>query len=108
MTLQLVRFFRPGRIVQPVLAVGGGLQDVRVHGTSAMPALAPAHDGQVFSGVLVAGGGLAFAVATRLSIVAEVEALFFRPAVTVQIASAEAAHLSGASLFAHGGLLARF
>ena len=50
MTLELVRFFRPGRTVQPMLAVGAGWQDVRVHGTSAMPSLASAHEGQVFSG----------------------------------------------------------
>ncbi len=108
MTLELIRFFRPGRIVQPLLAVGAGWQMVRAHGTSAMPALAAAHEGRVFSGLVVASGGVAFTLATRLSIVAEVEALFFRPSVTVQLASTEAAHLDGASLFAHGGLLARF
>src|SRR5262245_17724931 len=108
MTLQLIRFFRSGRLVQPFLAVGAGWQDVLAHGTSAMPALAAAHEGQVFSGLVAGSGGLAFGVATRLSIVAEVEALFFRPEVTIQIASVEAAHLSGVSLFAHGGLLARF
>jgi len=108
MTLDLIRFFRPGRIVQPLLAVGAGWQMVRAHGTSAMPALAAAHEGRVVSGLVVASGGVAFALATRLSIVAEVEALFFSPAVTVQVASAEAAHLDGVSLFAHGGLLARF
>lgn len=108
MTLELIRFFRSGRIVQPLLAVGAGWQMVRAHGTSAMPALAAAHEGRVFSGLVVASGGVAFSLATRLSIVAEVEALFFSPAVTVQVASAEAAHLDGASLFAHGGLLARF
>lgn len=108
MTLDLIRFFRAGRIVQPFLAAGGGWQAVRAHGTSAMPALAAAHDGQVVSGLLVASGGVAFMLAARLSIVAELDALFFRPPVTVQIASAEAARLNGASLFAHGGLLARF
>jgi hypothetical protein len=108
MTLELVRFFRPGRMVQPSLAAGAGWQDVRVRGTSAMPSLAQAHAGQAFSGVLSAGGGLAFALASRLFAVVEAEALLFRPSVTVQVGSAEAAHLDGAALCLQGGLLARF
>jgi hypothetical protein len=108
MTIELVRFFRPGRIVQPLLAVGAGWQDVRVRGTSAMPSLAPAHEGQVFSGVVSASGGLAFELATRLFAIVEVETLLFRPSVTVQVGSAQAATLDGAALFAHGGVLARF
>jgi hypothetical protein len=108
MTLELVRGFRPGRIVQPLLAAGAGWQDVRVRGTSAMPSLAAAHAGQSFSGLLSGSGGLAFALASRLFAVVEAEAILFRPPVTVQVGSAEAAHLDGVSLCAHGGLLARF
>ena len=108
MTLELVRFFRPGRIVQPLLAVGGGWQDVRARGTSAMPSLSPAHQGQVFSGVVSASGGLAFEIAAQLFAIVEVETLLFRPPVTVQIGSSQAANLDGVALFAHGGVLARF
>jgi hypothetical protein len=108
MTLELVQFFRPGRTVQPLLAVGGGWQDVRVRGTSAMPSLAAARQGQVFSGLLSASGGLAFELAKRLFAIVEVETLLFRPSVTVQIGSARAATADGAALFVHGGLLARF
>ena len=108
MTLELVRGFRPGRIVQPLLAAGAGWQDVRVRGTSAMPSLAAAHAGQSFSGLLSGSGGLAFALASRLFAVVEAEAILFRPPVTVQVGSAEAAHLDGVSLCVHGGLLARF
>jgi len=108
MTLELVRFFRPGRIVQPFLAVGAGWQDVRARGTSAMPSFAAAHEGQVFSALVSASGGLAFELATRLFAILEVETLLFRPSVTVQVGSAQAATLDGASLFVHGGLLARF
>jgi hypothetical protein len=108
MTLELVRFFRYGRIVQPLLAAGLGWQDIRAHGTSAMRSLGAPHDGQVFTGVLTASGGLAFAVAARVALVVEAQALLFRPAVNVDVGTAQAAHLEGASLFAHGGLLARF
>jgi hypothetical protein len=108
MTLELVRGFRPGRIVQPLLAAGAGWQDVRVRGTSAMPSLAAAHAGQAFSGLLAGSGGLAFALASRLFAVVEAEAILFRPSVTVRVGSAEAAHLDGVALGVHGGLLARF
>lgn len=108
MTIELVRFFRFGRIVQPLLAVGGGWQDIRVRGTSAMPSLAAAHQGQVFSGVISASGGLAVELATRLFAIVEVETLLFRPPVTVQVGSSQAASLDGTALFAHGGVLARF
>jgi hypothetical protein len=106
MTLELVRFFRPGRPLQPVLAVGGGWQDVRVKGFSAMPALA--HEGQAVSGLVTVSAGLAFAFATRLAAVVEVETLLSWPSVTVEVGGSRAAYFDGASLFAHGGLLARF
>ena len=106
-TLEAVRSFRPSRIVQPVLAAGVGFQDLRARGTSAIPSLA-AHDGQVFSGLVAVSGGLAFALASRLAAVIEAEAYVAWPSVTVQVGSSQAAHLDGATLFAHGGLLARF
>jgi hypothetical protein len=106
MTLELVRFFRTARLIQPVVAVGAGWQDVRVKGVSADAARD--HQGQVFSGLVTASGGLALALAARLSFVVEVEALLFWPSVTVEVGSSQAAHLDGAAVFAHGGLLARF
>jgi hypothetical protein len=108
MTLEVTRFFRAGRSVQPMLAAGVGWQEVSAQGTSAMPSVAPAHDARAFTGIVAAGGGLAFALASRLAAVVEADALLFRPAVTVEIGSSQAAHLDGATLFVHGGLLARF
>jgi hypothetical protein len=106
MTLELVRLFRSGRTLQPVVAVGAGWQDVGAKGSSADAA--KDHHGQVFSGLLTASGGLAVALGARLALVVEVEALLFWPSVTVEVGSAQAAHLDGAAVFAHGGLLARF
>jgi hypothetical protein len=108
MTLEVIRFFRAGRLVEPMLAAGVGWQDVSAQGTSAMPSVAPAHDARAFTGLCAAGGGLAFALASRLGVVVEAEVLLFRPAVTVQVGSSQAARLDGATLFVHGGLLARF
>jgi hypothetical protein len=106
--LALVRFFRAGRIIQPLLTLGAGLQDVRAHGTSAMPAIAPAHDGHALCALASAGGGVAIALGAGLAAIVEVEALLFSPSVTVEVGSTQAAHMNGAALFAHGGLLARF
>jgi hypothetical protein len=107
-TLQLVRFFRVGRRFQPFVALGGGVQDVRVHGISAMPMLGQAHDGGAVSGLAVLGGGVALSFATGLFVVLEVEGAFYRP-VTVQVGDeTTAARFAGEGLFGHGGLLARF
>jgi hypothetical protein len=106
MTLELVRSFRAGRLIQPLLAVGGGWQDVRVKGISADASRD--HVGQAVSGLVTASGGLAFALAARLAVVVEVETLLFWPSVTVEVGSSQAAHLDGAAVFAHGGVLARF
>jgi hypothetical protein len=104
----LVRFFRSGRIVQPLFALGAGAQDIRARGTSAMPEVAPAHAGHAICALASLGSGVAFAFGARLAAVVEVEALLFRPSVTVEVGSTQAAHMNGAALFAHGGLLARF
>jgi hypothetical protein len=106
MTLELVRFFRAGRPLQPLLAIGGGWQDVRVKGISADASRD--HVGQAVSGLVTASGGLAFVLAARLAVVVEVETLLFWPSVTVEVGSSQAAHLDGAAVFAHGGILARF
>jgi hypothetical protein len=108
MTLEAIWFFRAGRMVQPMLAAGVGWQEVSAQGTSAMPSVAPAHGARAFTGLVAAGGGLAFALASRLDAVVEAEALLFSPAVTVKVGSSQAAYLDGATLFVHGGLLARF
>jgi hypothetical protein len=106
-TLEAIRGFRAARVVEPLLAAGLGLQDVRARGTPAMAQLA-GHAGQAFSGLLSASAGLAFAIVPRLALVAEAQLLLFSPSVKVQVGSAEAAHLDGAALYLHGGLLARF
>ncbi len=106
MTLELVRFFWPGRTIQPLLAAGAGWQDIRAKGISADATRD--HDGQVISGLVTASGGLAFGLTRWLSVVVEVETLLFWPSVTVQVGASQAAHFDGAAIFAHGGLLARF
>jgi|GEM_PF-2121734 len=108
LTLAAVRFFRAARIVQPILAVGIGWQDVQVKGSSAMPSIAAAHDGHASAAVITVGGGVAFRLAPRLAVILEAEGLVYRPVVAVQVASSQAARFGGAALFTHGGLLARF
>jgi hypothetical protein len=108
-TVEVTRLFRAQHRLQPLLALGAGLQDLHVHGISAMPALAAAHDARVFSGVLVAGGGVAIMLGARIFFVVEADVMLFRPSMKVSIGSSlEAAHLDSVALFANGGVLARF
>ena len=106
MTLELLRFFRAGRLIQPLVAAGLGWQDARAQGSSADAARD--HEGQVVSGLLTASGGLAFSLVGRFSLIVELQALLYWPSVNVEVGSAQAAHLDGAAFFAHGGVLARF
>jgi len=108
MTLEIVRSFRVGRSIEPSLGLGGGWQDVHVHGVSAMPSLAQAHDTHAASWVAAASAGLAFVFAGQLALAADVQALLYRPAVTVQIGSGQVARLDGTAIVVNGGLLARF
>jgi hypothetical protein len=71
-----------------------------------MPELA--HQGQSVSALLTASAGASFALASRLAFVVEVETLVSWPSVSVDVGSAQAAHLDGAAVFVHGGVLARF
>lgn len=106
-TLDAVRYFRSGERVQPLVSLGAGWQDVRASGISTMPPLV-SHETQALTALLTASGGLAVGFGSRFAAIVEVEALLFRPQIYVNVNSAQAAHLEGATLFAHGGLLARF
>ena len=109
MTLEVEHFFRSRRRVQPFVTVGGGWQEIRVHGTSVMPTLGAAHDGHAFAGLIAAGGGVALSFATGLFVVLEVQGTLYWPEVTVQVGQAtSAARFGGQGLLAHGGILARF
>jgi hypothetical protein len=106
-TVSALHFFRSGARLQPLVTLGAGWQDIQASGISTMPMLV-SHDTHALTALIAASGGLAFAFGGRFAAVAELEVLLFRPAVTVNVGSAEAAHLDGVTVFAHGGLLARF
>jgi hypothetical protein len=109
MTVEAVRFFRSRRRVQPFVTLGGGWQEIRVHGTSVMPMLAPGRDGQSFCGLVAAGGGVALSFASGLYVVLEAQGTLYWPDVAVQIAqTTSAARFAGQGLLTHGGILARF
>ena len=108
MALSLVRCFRAGHVVQPLVSVGGGWHRLHARGFSAMPSVAAAHDGHVLSGLATASGGVAFVLDRRISIVVEVEGLLFWPAAVVRIGTEEVARFGSATLLAHAGLLVRF
>jgi hypothetical protein len=106
--LELVHFFRAQRRVQPFVSVGGGWQEIRVHGVSDAPDLGHPHDGQSSSFLALAGGGVALSFASGLFVLLEVAGTLYRPDVVVQIGPTDAAHFGGEGLIMDGGLLARF
>ena len=106
-TVDAVHYFRSAERVQPLVSLGAGWQDVRASGISTMPPLV-SHETQALTALLTASGGLAVGFGSRFAAIVEVEALLFRPQIYVNVNSAQAAHLEGATLFVHGGLLARF
>jgi hypothetical protein len=108
LTLQLIHFFRGRHRAQPFLALGGGWQQVRVHGVSLDASLGRAHDGQSSAFLAVAGGGVALSFARGLYALLEVGGTLYRPDVIIQIGSTDAARFGGEGVLAHGGLLARF
>ena len=107
-TLDAVRWFRSDRRLQLLVTAGVGVRDLRIRGTSAMPTLTAAHDGQKVAGLITAGAGAGLALARRIVLVAEGDLLLFQPALTVDIGRSTPAHMNGVTLFIHGGLLARF
>ena len=105
--LGVVHFFRTDHLLQPLLSAGLGWQRLHVQGTSAMPQLAAAHEGQISSGLATVGGGLAYTLVRGLSLLVEVEGMLFRPSASVAVGFPKTS-LNGAAVFARGGLLARF
>jgi hypothetical protein len=107
MTLGLTRTFRAERVVQPTLAIGGGVQHLSAHGTSVVsPALA--HDPDAFSALASASAGVAIALGGGVAVVAEAEVLMFWPTQKIQIDRTDAATFDRPSLFTRAGLLATF
>jgi hypothetical protein len=104
-SLGLVRLFRPQRVVQPILSVAAGIHYLFAHGTSAP---LPAYDRSAISALASASGGLALALGPRLSLVAELEALFYLPSDIIRANGVDVVRFDRPTLFAHAGLLASF
>ena len=105
-SLGLVRLFRPQRVVQPILSVAAGIHYLFAHGTSALPL--QAYDRDAISALGSASGGLAVALGPRLSVVAELEALFYLPSDIIRANGVDVVRFDRPTLFAHVGLLASF
>jgi hypothetical protein len=103
----LVRVFRDGATVQPIVSLGAGVDYLHVRGTGA-PADFELFDRTSWSALLTAGAGCAVRVGAHLALTAEVEALFTRPSRQVEVDGQIAARFERPSVFVHGGLLARF
>ena len=100
------RSFRPDRLLQPVLSVGAGVDYLHAEGTAVDPTLA--HVRTSWSGMAVAGAGVAAQVAPHLDLVLDVEGMVFVPPVVVRIAGQDAARFDRPSVLFNAGLQADF
>jgi hypothetical protein len=105
-TLGLVRSFRAERIVQPLIGIAGGINVLAAQGNSSTAGAD--YDRAAVSGLAMASGGVAFALTTRLAILAEADLLMTWPARDVRVGNDIVATFDRPSLFAHAGLLASF
>jgi hypothetical protein len=107
LSLGALGLFREGRIVQPMVSLAGGVHYFHVQGAGAMVDSAE-HALTAWSALLTAGAGCAFALGSHIALTAELDALLTWPTQIVEVAGAVVARFERPSLFAHGGLLARF
>jgi hypothetical protein len=105
-TLGLVQTFRAERIVQPLIGIAAGINYLAAHGTSSTTAAD--RDKNALSALGMASVGVAFALTTRLAILAEADVLMTWPVREVQVGTDIVATFDRPSLFAHAGLLASF
>jgi hypothetical protein len=104
--LAVVRSFRPGRVLQPFLSLGGGVDYLRAQGSAPDPTRA--HTRLSWSALAAVGGGLAVAVAPHVALVLEVEGMMFWPPVVVRIGGQDAAPFDHPSVLVDAGLHATF
>jgi hypothetical protein len=104
--LGLVRRFRPGAILQPMLAVGAGAAYVGAQGNGA-----PAnrvYTESAWSALGAAGGGVAVALGPHLALAAEARLLLMSRSVVVRVWQTDTATFNRATVLGDVGLLATF
>ncbi len=104
--VELLRGFRAGTRVQPILSVGGGVYRARVTGVGA-----PNYDGSqsnTWSALAVAGAGVVVPVVSRVAVVADAQVGITWPDNLIRLNFVDAGRLGRPSLLASAGVLATF
>ena len=105
LTMGVARSFRADRIVQPRVGVGVGVQHLEVHGTYPPPL---ANERRAFSALAMVSLGIGFALGSRVTVIAEADAMMSRPETIVRIGESDVATFDRPFLFTHVGLRASF
>jgi hypothetical protein len=104
--LGVVHAFRAGKTLEPLLSIGLGGQRLTAQGTGA-----PAdrlHRETAWSALGALGAGALLAIGSHLAVVAEAQAVYMLPDVTIRVNEMNIAHIDRLTFNAEVGLLASF
>jgi hypothetical protein len=105
--LELVRAFRAGARVQPVISAGGGVFRARIEGTG-IPDPSTGVTTDNWSALVTAGGGAVVALVPHVALAADAHLMMSWPYTAVRFGTVEAGTLGWPSLLISAGLLATF
>ncbi|HEY7374274.1 MAG TPA: hypothetical protein VIF57_19080 [Polyangia bacterium] len=105
--LEIVRGFRPGARVQPVVSAGGGVFRARVEGTG-VPDPSTGLTSSNWSALVTAGIGVVVPIVAHAALVADAHLIATWPYTAVRFGTVEASNIGWPSLLASAGVLATF
>ena len=105
--LEIVRGFRAGARVQPVVSAGGGVFRARVEGTG-VPEPSTGRTTSSWSALVTAGAGVVVPIVPHAALVADAHLIATWPYTAVRFGTVEASNIGWPSLLASAGVLATF
>jgi hypothetical protein len=105
--LEIVRGFRAGKRVQPMLSGGGGAYRARVEGIG-IPNTSTGKTSDNVSALVTVGGGVALPIVAHLALAADAHLLLTWPHTMVRFGSVEAGSTGWPALLVSAGVLATF
>jgi hypothetical protein len=105
--LEVVRGFRAGARVQPVVSAGGGVFRARVAGTG-VPDPSTGLTSSNWSALVTAGAGVVVPIVPHAALVADAHLIATWPYTAVRFGTVEASNIGWPSLLASAGVLATF
>jgi hypothetical protein len=105
--LEIVRSFRAGARVQPVISAGAGALRARIEGTGS-PDPSTGLTRSSVSGLVTAGGGAVVPIVRHLALAADAHLMLGWPYTAVRFQTVEAGNIAWPALLLSAGLLATF